>query len=126
LVPKRCQVPVGSAAHRLATAVDIECEHANKADQMAIVELKTGYNTTWKSHTNQFLNKPLDMLRDSPENKAHLQALCTAMLYRESEKPAKTPDVFVLHVSDQGAKLSPLLPDLQQRMREIGQAFASK
>jgi hypothetical protein len=65
------------------------------------------------------------MLRDSPENKAHLQALCTAMLYRESEKPDKTPTPLVLHVSDQGAKLHPLLPDILQHTREIGQVFAS-
>jgi hypothetical protein len=38
-IPKRCQVPVGSATHGLATAVDIECEHANKAGQIAVVEV---------------------------------------------------------------------------------------
>ncbi len=133
-VPKQCQVHVGSAAHKVATSADVVCEHRyrcypkTKEKEVAVVEIKTGYETTWESHTGQWLLKPLGELRDTPRHKAHLQALCTAVLYKHTMGMKHgEPKPFVLRVSRaNGAKLEPLNAVMAANIPQIVSVLCAK
>lgn len=125
-MPVACQVPVGSAGHGLATAVDVKCRHVKDLSRTAIVEVKVGYDGSWEADTGQWLNKPLDNLRDSDRNKAHLQVACTALLDKATFHAKKLPEMYVLRISrTQGAKLESLEPKIKDRLQLVANALVS-
>lgn len=125
-VPVACQVPVGSAQHRLATALDVQCRHATDPARFADVEVKTGYDSTWQAHTNQRLNKPLEALWDTDQNKAHLQLACTALLHKATTGAKKLNEMYVLRISGRsGAKLEPLLDSVRNSLQAVANQLVS-
>lgn len=106
LVPISCQLTVGSEERRVATDLDMLAWDKQKK-QVAVIELKSGYEGIWTvpSGKGATFNAPLDEVPDTPNNKAHLQALSGALLYRASRKTSYTPDAYVLHVDSTGVTL---------------------
>lgn len=123
-IPIDCQVPVGSADHGIASAADVRCKHAKNAKRIGIVEVKTGYDTTWLADTRQKFNAPLQDMWDTMKNKAHLQVACTALLYKASE--GVLPEAFVVRASAQALTFEPLLPAMAKNLTAIGKQLVSK
>jgi hypothetical protein len=123
-MPVACQVPVGSAVHGLATAVDVECRHTKDKTRRAIVEVKVGYDGSWDADTGQRFSRPLEMLRDSDRNKAHLQVACTALLEKATFQRNKLAEMYVLRISrTQGPSLESLEPNIRSRLQEVANAL---
>jgi hypothetical protein len=131
LIPVASQVYVGNEEARVATAADLECNRAKPSKEensKAVVETKCGYDRNWKAHSGRnLLNLPCQ-LKDSAQNKAHLQALCTALLYKSTFSAIQQtiPDVYVLHLHRKGAVLEPLLPELQKCVLDVWKVLTAK
>lgn len=125
-IPVACQLPVGSADHGLATAVDVVCKHATDASRVADIEVKTGYDRSWNADTGQCLQRPLEALKDSYRNKAHLQIACTALLHKASTRAKKLPEMYVLRVCrTQGASLEPIEPKIRDQLQAVANRLVS-
>ncbi len=132
--PTQCQVHVGSPAHKVATSIDMVCEHRykcypkTKQKLIGTVEVKTGYETTWDSDTGQKLLKPLQELRDTPRNKAHLQALCGAVLYKHTfgMKHGEPVPLVIRVCKATGAKLETLNPVMAANIPQIVLVLCAK
>lgn len=125
-MPVACQVPVGSSLHGIATAIDVKCRHIKDKSRTAVVEVKTGYDGSWEAHTGQWLKAPLQDLRDSDRNKAHLQIACTALLEKATTGAKKLSEMYVLRISrTQGPKLEPLEPKIHSRLQLVANALVA-
>ena len=122
--PVECQKIVGSVQHGIATAVDVVAKHSTIKGKMAVIEVKTGYDATWKADTRQSLKAPLQGLPDSAQNKAHLQAACTGLLYRATT--GIQPHMYVLHLCKEGAKLESLHPTMKKQINAIAKTLVTR
>jgi hypothetical protein len=127
-LPVASQVPVGHEDANIATAVDLVCVNMDDK-RKAVVEVKAGYDTYWQKHSKRNLcNLPSTCkLRDSAQNKAHLQALCSTLLYKQTfPLEPMIPDAYVLRLTRAGPELEPLLKCLQGAALSVWQTLTKK
>lgn len=118
LVPIAVQVPVGSTKRRVATRLDCVCKDTINGNKPVVIEIKTGYEGTWKADTERTLNYPLNELPDTIENMAYVQAYAGALLYQDSYALKETPDARVLYIGKSNGATVKRVPDVFKNNRE--------
>jgi hypothetical protein len=116
------QTVVGSAAHNLATAVDVVCRDKHSGG-LVIVELKTGFDSYYEHFCGHLLS-PFSDKFDSPHNQHQLQLGFTAQMYASQTQHDVTG--FVVRIHKDGESVYPLESWVRENIRLAFEAIMKK
>lgn len=117
LSPEECQVGVGCASLKVATAVDLVCTDVH--NRKVIIEIKTGFMHYYHRHTSTHMNVLTPKTTDSPYHQHMLQLLLTYQLYRTTFPSSKMGGAYVMRVDAVGVDILPLCDAVKSNAAKI-------
>lgn len=109
LRPLDAQHVVWDERARVATGIDITCEHV-PSGSLVLCELKCGYNGGTHDLARGSMRAPLSNVSDCPRNQHQLQAACGELMFKRCTrvKAGVAVDSRVIRVCDEGVHFEAL------------------
>lgn len=117
LSPVHSELPVGCLQLRLATRIDVVCQHV-KTGAWVIVELKSGFHSHYETHRGM-LSTPIAHIPSCLHTHHQLQLLLEVELFQRTYPLRHVSDAFVLHFHDDGYTRWPLNSEISSARASI-------